>query len=57
MRNAMIVASGIFFPLGWLMTEVMGNHGLWASMWVWMALRALTLGLSYPALEARAGPA
>ncbi len=57
MRNAMIVASGIFFPLGWLMTEAMGNHGLWASMWVWMALRALTLGLSYPALEARAGPA
>ncbi len=56
MRNAMIVASGLFFPLGWLMTEALGNHGLWASMWIWMALRALALALAYPALEARAGP-
>ncbi|HUF86561.1 MAG TPA: MATE family efflux transporter [Thermohalobaculum sp.] len=57
MRNAMIVASGVFVPLGWLMTEAMGNHGLWAAMWIWMALRAGTLALAYPALEARAGPA
>lgn len=57
MRNAMIVASGLFFPLGWVMTQTLGNHGLWAAMWIWMLLRALTLALAYPALEARAGPA
>lgn len=57
MRNAMIVASGLFLPLAWLMTGALGNHGLWAAMWLWMALRALTLALAYPALEARAGPA
>ena len=33
----------------------LGNHGLWAAVWIYMALRAATLALSYPRLEARAG--
>ncbi|HSF96387.1 MAG TPA: MATE family efflux transporter [Thermohalobaculum sp.] len=57
MRNAMIVAAAVFFPLGYVMTEAFGNHGLWGALWVWMALRAGTLAVCYPRLEARAGPA
>jgi len=57
MRNAMIVATGVFAPLGYVMAESFGNHGLWAALWVWMVLRAGTLAVCYPRLEARAGPA
>jgi len=54
MRNAMIVAAAIFAPLGYLMTGAFGNHGLWAALLIWLLLRAGTLALSYPRLEARA---
>jgi MATE family multidrug resistance protein len=57
MRNAMVVATGIFVPLGYVMTEALGNHGLWAALWIWMLLRAGTLAVCYPRLEARAEPA
>jgi len=57
MRNAMAISAGVFFPLAFVMTEVFGNHGLWASVWVWMALRAGTLAWFYPVIERRAdGP-
>jgi MATE family, multidrug efflux pump len=55
MRNAMIVSSGVYFPLSYAMTESLGNHGLWAAVWIYLALRAGTLALAYPRLEARAG--
>jgi len=55
MRNAMMISSGVYFPLGYAMTEALGNHGLWAAVWIYMALRAATLALVYPRLEARAG--
>jgi MATE family multidrug resistance protein len=54
MRNAMIVSSGVYFPLSYAMTESLGNHGLWAAVWIYMVLRAGTLALAYPRLEARA---
>lgn len=54
MRNAMIVSSGVYFPLSYGMTESLGNHGLWAAVWIYMVLRAGTLALAYPRLEARA---
>ena len=53
MRNAMIFSAGIYFPLSYAMTGEFGNHGLWAAVWVYMLLRAGTLALSYPRLEAR----
>jgi MATE family multidrug resistance protein len=56
MRNAMIVATAVFALLGYVMTGAYGNHGLWAALWIWMALRAGTLAVRYPRLEARAGP-
>lgn len=55
MRNAMIFASGVFVPLGYAMTLAYGNHGLWAALWIWMALRAGALAVCYPRLEAKAG--
>ncbi len=56
MRNAMIVSAGLFFALSAWMTTAFGNHGLWAALWMWMALRAGTLALAYPRIEARAEP-
>jgi MATE family multidrug resistance protein len=53
MRNAMLVSSGIYFPVSYAMTQGFGNHGLWAAIWVYLALRAATLAVSYPRLEAR----
>ncbi|MEM9145251.1 MAG: MATE family efflux transporter [Pseudomonadota bacterium] len=54
MRNAMLVSTALFLPLSWALTQSLGNHGLWASLWVFMALRTLTLALRYPGLERRA---
>ncbi|MEL6475973.1 MAG: MATE family efflux transporter [Pseudomonadota bacterium] len=56
MRNAMIASAAIFLPLSWGMTEAFGNHGLWASVALFMVIRAGFLGLLYPRLEARASP-
>ncbi|MDH3666632.1 MAG: MATE family efflux transporter [Paracoccaceae bacterium] len=53
MRNAMVISTAIFVPLGWWWTEAWGNHGLWAALWVWMLLRAGTLAVVYPRIEAR----
>jgi hypothetical protein len=38
------------------MTDAFGNHGLWAALWIWLVLRAVTLAIAYPRLEARAVP-
>jgi len=43
MRNAMLVSVAVMLPLGWLSTT-WGNHGLWISFLLFMALRAMTLG-------------
>jgi MATE family multidrug resistance protein len=56
MRNAMIISAALFFLLSYLMTEAVGNHGLWGALWIWMVLRATTLAAVYPRLEARAVP-
>ncbi|NMM42981.1 MATE family efflux transporter [Rhodospirillaceae bacterium KN72] len=54
MRNAMIVAAALYVPIGYVMTQAYGNHGLWGALWIWMGLRALTLAVVYPRLESRA---
>ena len=35
-----------------MLIPVLGNHGLWLSMLLFMAARAITLGAFYPRLEA-----
>ncbi len=54
MRNAMIVSGGLYLGLSGLVAEAWGNHGVWAGIWGFLTLRALTLGVQYPGLERRA---
>ncbi|WP_417601965.1 MATE family efflux transporter [Pararhodobacter oceanensis] len=49
MRNAMVVAVAGYAAALYLFLPL-GNHGLWAAMFVLYVLRALTLGALYPRL-------
>lgn len=51
MRNAMIVSFAVYFSLGWLIAVQFGNHGVWAAIYLFLILRAVTLLWAYPALE------
>ena len=52
MRNVMLLSLFVFIALGYLLTPVWGNHGLWFALNAWLALRGL--GLLY-VLPKRAG--
>ena len=56
MRNAMVLSLGVFLLANWLLVPPLGNHGLWLSLLLFLAARAVTLGLHYPALEESVGP-
>jgi MATE family multidrug resistance protein len=43
MRNSMLLSVLVMLPIAWL-SSVWGNHGLWVSFLLFMAVRALTLG-------------
>jgi len=55
MRNAMIVSTAVYAVAVAAMLPLWGNDGLWAALMLFFAVRALTLALRYPALEAQAG--
>ncbi|KAF1006812.1 MAG: DNA damage-inducible protein F [Pseudomonas fluorescens] len=42
MRNGMLLTVAILLPFAWALTEF-GNHGLWTSFLLFMALRSMTL--------------
>ncbi|TWI54823.1 MATE family multidrug resistance protein [Pseudomonas duriflava] len=44
MRNAMVIAAALAFPIG-LLLQGLGNHGLWLAFLCFMALRGLVLGI------------
>lgn len=48
MRNAMIVSMLIYLALLVLLVPVLGNHGLFLSLSLFMVIRALTLAYYYP---------
>ncbi|PWB29754.1 MATE family efflux transporter [Pseudomonas sp. SDI] len=54
MRNGMLVSVAITLPFAWLASGL-GNHGLWLAFLLFMALRAVTLGLMAWRLERRDG--
>ena len=54
MRDSMIVSSIVYYPLSYWMLLEFGNHGVWAAVWIWLGIRALTLLAYYPRLRARA---
>ncbi|NIA69047.1 MATE family efflux transporter [Pelagibius litoralis] len=56
MRNAMVLSLICFLAAAWLLVPAFGNHGLWLSFTLFMAARAVTMGLYYPALERSAAP-
>ncbi len=52
MRNSMIIATfGCFFPLWWLLQNLLspenGNHALWAAFSLFILARGATLGWHY----------
>ena len=51
MRNAMLASLAVFLLANWLLLPPLGNHGLWLSLTLFMAARAVTLAACYPALE------
>jgi MATE family multidrug resistance protein len=51
MRNMMLLSLATYLAAWVLLTQEFGNHGLWASLIVFLLARALTLGIRYPALE------
>lgn len=51
MRNMMILSLAVFLAAWAVLTPAFGNHGLWASFMVFYAVRAVSLGVRYPALE------
>jgi MATE family multidrug resistance protein len=55
MRNMMLVSFAVFLAACLALVPLIGNHGLWAALLVFYIVRALTLGLRYPALAAGVG--
>lgn len=51
MRNMMLLSLAIYLASWYVLSGLYGNHGLWASLFVLLAARALTLAFRYPALE------
>ncbi len=51
MRNGMIASLAIFIVAEQLLTEAMGNHGLWLAFTLFMAARGITLAMFYPRIE------
>ncbi|MCC5984891.1 MAG: MATE family efflux transporter [Rhodobacteraceae bacterium] len=51
MRNTVLFSALCYAGAIWALVPVFGNHGLWAALLLFNALRGLTLGLLYPGLE------
>lgn len=50
MRNAMLISAAIFL-VAWYVLMPLGNHGLWAALYVHYAARTLTLLYYFPGLR------
>ena len=55
MRNGMAVSLVMFALALWALVPGMANHGVWLAFTLFMATRALTLGVFYPRLEKTVG--
>lgn len=54
MRNMMAVSLCAYAAMAAALVPLMGNHGLWIALLLSLVVRAVTLGLRYPAVEAAA---
>ena len=50
MRNTVVFSTVVYVGLVYLLIPLMGNHGLWLSMMLFLALRGFSLGIAYPKL-------
>ncbi|MBT7248119.1 MAG: MATE family efflux transporter [Rhodospirillaceae bacterium] len=55
MRNGMAISMIFFMASLMALIPVLGNHGLWLSFQVFMAVRGITLAVWFPRLERRIG--
>lgn len=55
MRNMMALSFIVYVVAVWALMPTYGNHGLWIALLISFVARGVTMGLRYPALEARAG--
>jgi len=51
MRNAMLISVAVYVLAMATLPEMLGNHGLWLSVMIFMVARALTLAVRYPNIE------
>jgi MATE family multidrug resistance protein len=51
MRNAMVISVAIYVAAVAMLPGLLGNHGLWLSVMIFMVARALTLAVRYPNIE------
>jgi MATE family multidrug resistance protein len=51
MRNSMLLSLLIYVAASWVLIPLWHNHGLWLSFMIFMAMRAITLGLWFPRIE------
>ncbi len=51
MRNGMIISLAVYLSGAWVLVPLLGNHGLWLALSVFMISRAVTLALWYPRIE------
>ncbi len=54
MRNGMLISTAVYSASVLVLIPVFGNHGLWASIMIFFAARAVTLGVRYLSLESDA---
>ncbi|SCA57391.1 MATE efflux family protein [Candidatus Terasakiella magnetica] len=54
LRNMMVVSLVFYIPLSLWMMQTYNNHGLWAALTIFMGLRAITLGITFPKVSQRA---
>lgn len=52
MRNMMLLSAALFLVVWWIATPLMGNHGLWLAIIVFLGARGVTLWLAIPARAA-----
>jgi len=57
MRRAMMLSVAVYAVAAAVLLPTFGNHGLWGALMILNGTRGLTLGWSYPRLEARVGRA
>jgi MATE family multidrug resistance protein len=50
MRNTVGISLAVYVAISLLLIPLMGNHGLWLSLLVFMLVRVVTLGVVYPKL-------